>query len=199
MARTLRTPRIVAIVPMRHHSERVRGKNYRLLSGKPLFHHILQRLLASSRIAHIVVDTDSETIKRDVAEAFPTVQVVDRPEHLRDGATPMNDVLINTVSQVPADYYLQTHSTNPLLRTETIDRAIDAFLAAVPERDSLFGCTRLQTRLWTANAKAINHDANVLLRTQDLPPIYEENSNIYLFDRKTLEARGNRIGYRPMI
>ena len=110
----------------------------------------------------------------------------------------MNDVLLNSVFQVEADLYLQTHSTNPLLRTETISRAIDLFLNS-PNRDSLFGVTRLQTRLYDAGGTAINHDPNVLLRTQDLPPVYEENSNLYIFTRDTLLERKNRIGKKPLL
>jgi CMP-N-acetylneuraminic acid synthetase len=63
----------------------------------------------------------------------------------------------------------------------------------------LFSVTRLQTRLWDTTGKAINHDPDILLRTQDLPPVFEENSCFYLFQRTTLEARGNRLGYRPMM
>ena len=42
------TGRVVAIVPMRHKSERVPGKNYRPLGGRPLFHHIIATLLECS-------------------------------------------------------------------------------------------------------------------------------------------------------
>jgi CMP-N-acetylneuraminic acid synthetase len=100
---------------------------------------------------------------------------------------------------IEADYYLQTHSTNPLLKPGTISNAIDAFLHDVPEYDSLFGVTRLQTRLWDRAGKPINHDPAILLRTQDLPPVYEENSCIYIFARDTLLARRNRLGERPMM
>ena len=81
----------------------------------------------------------------------------------------------------------------------TIAAAVKTRLDHRPEYDSLFGVTALQTRLWWDGAHAVNHDPKVLLRTQDLPPIYEENSNIYLFDRETLERRGNRIGDRPLL
>ena len=98
-----------------------------------------------------------------------------------------------------ADFYLQTHSTNPLLTSETVDRAIEMFLSAYPQHDSLFSVTRIQARLWDAKGEAMNHDPNVLLRTQDLPAVYEENSCMYLFTRKVLERRRNRIGERPMM
>jgi CMP-N-acetylneuraminic acid synthetase len=112
---------------------------------------------------------------------------------------PMNEILLHDVALAPADYYLQTHSTNPLLKRETVSRAIETFLRSLPDFDSLFGVTALQTRLWWADGSAVNHDPAVLARTQDLPPVLEENSNIYLFDRATLERRKNRIGDRPLL
>ncbi len=109
-------PKIAALVPMRHSSERVPGKNYRPCGGQPLFHHILQTLLATSEIETIVVDTDSEVITADLKENFPSVGMLARPEHLRAGTVPMNEVLLHDTAQVQADFYLQTHSTNPLLK-----------------------------------------------------------------------------------
>ena len=189
---------LVAFVPMRHSSERVPGKNYRDFGGRPLYHHIIETLLACPQITTVCIDTDSPFIVDDAPKRFPSVKVLVRPEHLRDGAIAMNDVLLNSINQVPADLYLQTHSTNPLLTPETVSRAIDTFLGQT-EYDSLFGVTRLQTRLYDAEVKAMNHDPRVLLRTQDLPPVYEENSNIYIFTKQILEERQNRIGHNPMI
>ena len=193
------TPRIAALVPMRHDSERVPGKNYRALGGRPLYHHIIEALLSSPEISEIVIDTDSPMIQADAAGSFPAVIVLERPEHLRGGTVPMNDVLLNDVRRVAADLYLQTHSTNPLLRPATISRAIRTFLEGGDRYDSLFGVTRLQTRLWSADGMPLNHDPAVLLRTQDLPPVFEENSCLYLFTRDLLEERGTRIGSRPLL
>lgn len=191
--------RIAALLPMRHSSERVPGKNYRVLAGRPLYHHIVLALQICPSIDEIVIDTDSEWIMRDAASVFPDVRVLERPAHLRDGMIPMNDVLLNDIDQVPAKLYLQTHSTNPLLRSETIERSIAAFAASRETHDSLFGVTRIQTRLWTADGKPLNHDPAVLLRTQDLPPLFEENSCIYLFEGETLRRRRTRIGERPLL
>jgi len=192
-------PRIAALVPMRHHSERVPEKNYRLFAGQPLYHHIIRSLLDCPLIAEVVIDTDSPVIMEDARHYFPQVRLMERPEHLRDGNIPMNDVLLHSVTQVEADYYIQTHSTNPLLRTETISHAIQMFLDSYPTHDSLFSVTRIQTRLWDSSGRAVNHDPAVLLRTQDLPPIYEENSCLYIFTLSTLETRHNRIGERPLM
>jgi CMP-N-acetylneuraminic acid synthetase len=192
-------PKIVAFVPMRHHSDRVPGKNYRLLAGKPLYHHIISTLIKVPEIEAILVDTDSPVIMEGLTAHFPRVKTISRPEHLRGDLVPMNDILLHDTSIIRADYYLQTHSTNPLLKAETISKAIQTFLDNTPEYDSLFGVTRLQTRLWDQVGKPINHDPHVLLRTQDLPPVYEENSCIYIFDRETLVARQNRLGEHPLM
>ena len=192
-------PRIVALVPMRHDSERVPRKNYRPFVGRPLYHHIINNLLACPLIAEVVIDTDSPVIIEEASQQFPQVRVIERPAHLRDGKVPMNDVLLYDVSEVKADYYLQTHSTNPLLRTETIIRAIQLFLDNYPKYDSLFSATRVQTRLWDSLARPMNHNPAVLVRTQELPPVFEENSCLYIFTRRSLEARRNRIGERPLM
>jgi len=130
---------------------------------------------------------------------FPTVKILNRPDHLKDGSIPMNDVLINIIDQVPADFYLQTHSTNPLLSTKTIDSAIDKFINNFPMHDSLFSVTKRNIRFWDILSRPINHNQNILLRTQDLPPIFEENSCIYLFSKEILHNKHNRIGDRPLL
>ena len=191
--------KITALVPMRHDSVRVPGKNYRLIAGKPLYHHILETLLACPEISRVVVDTDSPVILEGLAKDFPTVTALVRPEHLRADTIPTNEILMHDTALAPADLYLQTHSTNPLLRTRTISAAIRALKEVYPAYDSLFGVTRLQTRLWDALGRAINHNPAVLLRTQDLPPVYEENSCNYLFTRETLVQRRNRLGERPLM
>lgn len=190
---------IVALVPMRHRSERIPGKNYRLFDGLPLFYHIVGQLIKCPMIDDIVIDTDSTTIQDAVRQNFPSVHLLERPDHLREGTTPINDVLLHDVHHINADFYLQTHSTNPLLRAETISKAIEFFLDVYPSFDSLFSVTRVQTRLWDSMARAINHNPAILLRTQDLPPIFEENSCIYIFTKEILETNHNRVGSRPYL
>ena len=190
---------IVALVPMRHHSQRVLGKNFRPLAGKPLFHYILDTLQDCPEISQVVVDTDSPKIISGLQEHFPRVIILERPPHLCGDDVPMNEILIYDTSQVQAEFYLQTHSTNPLLSHGTISNAIQTLMVVSSAHDSLFSVTRMQTRLYDQLGRAINHNPAVLLQTQDLPPIYEENSCIYIFKRDTLLSRRHRIGERPLM
>jgi len=191
--------RLAALVPMRHHSQRVPGKNYRPLAGKPLYQHIVETLLAVPEIDQIVIDTDSEPVMDGLRRDFPAVRIIERPDTLRADTISMNEILMYDTAQVEADFYLQTHSTNPLLRLETVSRAIQAFSASYPSFDSLFSVTRLQTRLWARDGRPLNHDPAILIQTQDLPPMFEENSCLYLFTREALQKNHNRLGQHPMM
>jgi CMP-N-acetylneuraminic acid synthetase len=195
----LEKKKIVALVPMRHHSQRVPQKNYRELAGKPLFHYIIETLQACPQIDQIVVNTDSRPIQDDLARNFKDVIVLVRPPELCADDVSMNKILLYDTQHVEADLYLQTHSTNPLLKAATISKAIQSFTGQTEGYDSLFSVTRIKTRLWDEDTQPINHDPNVLLQTQDLPPIFEENSCIYIFTAEKLQARNNRIGEKPMM
>ena len=185
---------------MRHVSERIPGKNYRAFGdGRPLYWHVLDALLGCKSIDAIVIDTDSPIVKDQCREKYPKVTLVDRPEHLRAGTIPMNEIILHDMSQVPAEFYFQTHSTNPLMKAETVEAAVSTFFENYPAHDSLFSVTSYKTRLWDQLARPINHNPNILLRTQDLPPLYEENSCIYIFSAKTMRETRNRLGSRPIM
>lgn len=191
--------KLIALVPMRHHSQRVPGKNYRDLAGKPLYQHIIETLLAVPEINEIVVDTDSEPVMNGLRGSFPLVRIINRPEHLRADDMPMNEIIIHDTGQYPADFYLQTHSTNPLLKAETISRAIQSLIANYPNYDSLFSVTRWQSRFYDKDGNAVNHNPHELIQTQDLPPMYEENSCLYIFTRANLLAKRHRISDHPLM
>jgi len=190
---------VTALVPMRHGSERVPGKNYRSFAGRPLYHHVVRMLLACPLIGRVVIDTDSHFIMEDAAANFPEVLLMERAAHLRDGDTPMNEVLLHDVKLLPGEWFLQTHCTNPLLKSETIGAALERFFAALPEFDSLFTVTAVRSRFWDLRGRPLNHNPMRLMRTQDLEPIFEENSNLYLFSRELLIKHGNRIGEKPLM
>ena len=193
-------PKVTALLPMRHDSERVKGKNYRPFGdGRPLFEHVLSSLLDSQHIDRVVINTDSETVKSICADRYPDVIIHDRPDELKDGHIPMNEIIADDLKRLDGEYFLQTHSTNPMITATRFDEAISTFFEKSSQYDSLFSVTRLQTRLWDELARPINHNKNILLRTQDLPPVYEENSCFYLFHRNMIEQTGLRVGQRPFL
>lgn len=177
---------------MRHSSERVPGKNYRMFGDAPLFHHIVRTLLDCPSIDEIIIDTDSPTIQEQCAETFPSVRVIERPADLRAGEIPMNRIIEHDLGFTDADTILQTHSTNPLLGADAIEEAIRVFREE--DCDSVFTVTRLQQRLWDSDVRPVNHNPAELLRTQDLPPLFIENSCAFVFSRELIMTTGSRIG-----
>jgi len=189
---------LVALMPMRHFSSRVKGKNYREFGDdRPLFFHMLEKLERCSEIDKIVIDTDSLLISELCEKDFPEIIILNRPENLKSEYCSMNDILLHDINKIQSKFYIQTHSTNPLLTQNSLNNALKVFKENFPQYDSLFSVTKQQTRFWDCNARPINHDKQILLRTQDLPPIYEENSCIYIFERDCLLQKRNRIGQRP--
>lgn len=193
------TKQFVALVPMKGHSERVPNKNLKDFNGRPLFHCVVDALLKSKNVSQVVINTDSEEIAKSALDNFDRVTIVNRPEEIQGDFVSMNKVIEHDLSQVDGDYFLQTHSTNPLLTAETIDKAIEAFHNLDSNFDSLFSVTRHQARFFDKDEIPVNHNPDELLRTQDLPPLYEENSNIYLFSRDSFQKTNARIGAHPKI
>jgi CMP-N-acetylneuraminic acid synthetase len=194
--------RAVALLPIKGHSERIKGKNFRDFCGKPLFRWILDTLLSLPEIALVVINTDARPAFEDLGiDQLPRVLLRDRKAELCGDLVSMNLILEDDLRAVPAGYYAMTHATNPLLRAETIVHAIRTFLdkRARGEADSLFTVNRFQSRFYAPDARPINHDPDNLIRTQDLEPWFEENSNLYLFTADSFRAARARIGRRPAL
>ena len=187
--------KIKALVPMKGHSERVPNKNIRIIAGKPLFHWILESLSKSQYIDEIIINTDSEEIAENASANFDVI-ILKRPEELCGDMVSMSPLIKHDISHTSGSFFLQTHSTNPLVKTETIDRAIETFYK-LSDHDSLFTVTPMWTRIFWKDGEPINHDPDNLIRTQDLDPIYEENSCLYLFSRDIFNKRENRLGFNP--
>ncbi len=168
--------------------------------GRPLFYWVIMSLENSKYIAKVVINTDSQEIAQDTLKHFDRVSIIDRPEAIQGDFVSMNTIIAYDLSQIEGDHFLQTHSTNPLLTTVTINRAIECYFGSLDMYDSLFSVTRLQVRLYWHDGQPINHNPHEMLRTQDLPPVYEENSNLYIFSRMSFNQSGKRrIGLRPQM
>lgn len=195
-------PRIVALLPMKANSERVKGKNFREFHGKPLFRWILDTLLEVEEIDQVVINTDARHIlaENGLVESH-RVLIRDRKPEICGDLVSMNKVIGDDVENVEADVYLMTHTTNPLMSAATIRGGLTAFEQAQAEgsADSLFTVDRIQTRFYRADGTPVNHDPNNLVRTQDLEPWYEENSNLYIFTRESFAKTDARIGRQPQM
>jgi CMP-N-acetylneuraminic acid synthetase len=107
---------ITALVPMRHHSQRIPGKNYRVLAGRPLYQHVLSNLLQVKELTQIVVDTDSDEIIAGVEANFPNVKILRRPDYLRADNISMNEILLNAIESFPQTFIYRRTAPIPWSR-----------------------------------------------------------------------------------
>lgn len=195
---------LVALLPMKANSERVRGKNFRDLAGRPLYQWVLDTLLKVAAIDQVVINTDAhdELEETGFHRKYEGARVIirDRHEAIRGDHVSMNLILADDIAAVPAERYLMTHVTNPLLSAETVGALVSlSRSAATTGHDSVFTVNTHHTRFYDGEGRPINHDPDNLIRTQDLPPYHEENSVAYLFTAESFATTGARIGKRPVM
>lgn len=194
--------KVVALLPMKANSERIPNKNFKNLNGKPLFRWVLDSLLEIDIIDLIVINTDARQIL-EKHNVFDTERILirDRPKEICGDFVSMNKIIQDDITNIEADTYLMTHTTNPLLTKSTIIEALDRYKIFFKNGscDSLFSVDLIQTRFYREDSTPINHNPDKLLRTQDLEPWYEENSNIYIFNRSSFFAKKSRIGLNPAL
>ncbi|MBT5715988.1 MAG: acylneuraminate cytidylyltransferase family protein, partial [Opitutae bacterium] len=178
---------------MKANSERVKGKNFREFCGKPLFKWMLDTLLEVTEIDQVIINTDAEHILAELGVVdSDRISIRRRKAALCGDLVSMNLILADDIANTSSDIYLMTHTTNPLVSATTISRVIKAYLEQRKNGsvDSLFTVNKIQTRFYRKDGSAVNHDPDNLIRTQDLEPWYEENSNIYLFTEESFKKTG---------
>jgi len=189
---------VKALIFMKGVSERIPGKNLKKLNGKPLFHWIMESLNKSKYIDEIIINTDSKEIAKNASSNF-NVTIHMRPEHLLDiHSNEANQIIAYDLSITEGEHFLQTHSTNPLLSTESLDKAIELYFSKIEKYNSLMSVTKVSKRFYSHQGKPINHNPNNVKKTQEINPLFEENSLIYIFSKSSFSKKKNRVGSCPL-
>lgn len=192
--------RIICILFIKEKSERLERKNFLPLKGKPLFLHIIDTLISIKEIDQIVLNTDSKYLI-DYFKKDEKVLISERNERLKKvNRNEANELISHEINNHEADLYINTHTTNPLIKKETIQDAIKAFKNREDGIDSLFSVNQYSTRFYAKDLSPINHNVKIVEKTQNTSRLYEENSCIYIFTKDSFIASGRRrIGLNPMI
>jgi CMP-N-acetylneuraminic acid synthetase len=182
----------VAIIPIKLNSQRVKGKNFRLVNGIPLYQYLLSKL-KDCNFDEIYVDSDSEEIK--VYCKKMGYHFISRLDRLKLDSSNGNDLLSYHSEIIDADYYFQLFVTAPLLSTESINNCI-RILHESKVNDSIFTVTHHHTWFWFNN-KPVNYDPKVLPRSQDALPLISETTGLYGVRKKNEKPINCRIGDNP--
>lgn len=181
----------VAFVPIRLNSQRVEGKNLRLLGGQPLMTYLLATLAAAKNIDEVYVYCSNPAICEYLPEG---VKFLQRDERLDSNTTLGQDIYDAFTSEVEADIYILAHATSPFIRTATIENAVAQVESG--EYDSAFSAERVQTFAWW-EGEPLNYSLEHVPRTQDLEPVYVETSAFFIFRKEVWCTLHRRIGEHP--
>ena len=184
--------KVVAIIPIKSRSERVKDKNFRLLNNVPLYENFLNKL-KKCNFDEIYVDTDSLTIKNYCLKN--DLGIIDRLDNLSKDDANGNDLLTYHSSIIDADYYFQLFITAPLLTTSTINNCI-SFILKNNQFDSIFTATEIYSWFWYKN-KPVNYNPKELPRSQNAIPVIRETTGLYGIKKSSLLSQKCRIGVTP--
>lgn len=185
--------KIVAIMPIKLKNERCPGKNTRLLGGKPLMQHELDSLKKTGLCDSINVYCSDDAVVPFIPEG---VNFIKRPKELDLPTSNFTQIFTRFMNEQDADIYVYAHATAPFITVETMIQCINAVKSG--EYDSAFCAVKLQDYLWQ-DGQPLNFDATNLPRTQDLKPIFQETSGVYVFTKEVFLKYKRRIGIKPFI
>ena len=185
---------------MKANSERIPNKNFKPISGKPLFAWMLQVLCDLDFVDRVIINTDANSDAFSGYLDNAKIVLRKRSPDLCGDMVSMNKIIEDDILSDKNNIFLMTHTTNPLISKETFKKAIEGFTHRDKSLfDSLYSTTKFQGRFYYEGSVAINHNPDELLRTQDLPPVFLENSCLYLFEKDTFLQTKTRIGKKPIL
>ena len=187
---------VACFIPIKANSERVPGKNFRVLNGKKLYEYIIEHSLEADVFDDIYIDTNSDEIKEYCIRNG--CLVIDRREELARNTANGNDLLNYHFDLHPEyDYYFQLFATAPYLQPGSIKACVDTLVNSTVY-DSCFTAVKHQGFFWLHDT-SINYRPCILPRSQDMSPVVEETTGLYGMSRAALEKYRCRIGAKPYI
>jgi N-acylneuraminate cytidylyltransferase len=190
-------PKLIAVVPVRQGSERVKNKNFKPFGGKNLLELKLEKLKQVQGIDAIVVNTDSGQ----------AIEIADRlgVDHFRRQPYYASSSCINSehwrnlAETTEADYVMHTLCTSPLIALDTYAKVVEAYQRQISTGayDSVNTVRAVKKFLWM-DGKPINYSIGQSPNSQDLPEIVSLTFGISIISREMMIERGNVVGTRPL-
>jgi CMP-N-acetylneuraminic acid synthetase len=201
------SPSAIALIGARAGSERVPGKNVRLLAGHPLLAYAIETARQASVFDRVVVSTDSERIAQ-VARWYGADVPFLRPAEFATSTSPDIEWIAWTLPRLEERYdlFAIVRATNPFRGPDVIRRGLEQLLAT-PEADSIRAVELVKQhpgKMWVLDE--VGRLMRPLLdqshldvawhagQYQALPPVYVQNSALEIAWTRVVEATGTREG-----
>lgn len=190
----------LCVIPVRAGSKGLPHKNIRPFLGRPLLAHSIEQARDSGcfdgPLNCIAVSSDSSEYL-DKATAAGATDRVERPAALASDTASSIDVLLHALEVCearigqPFDTVCLLQATSPLRRAQDISQAIETLETGA--FDSVLGVSRAKGSPYAtllepvANGYGLSKQPeHAVTRRQDLPPVFQINGAIYVWDRTAL-------------
>src|SRR3989344_2062420 len=186
--------KVVAFLPAKGSSERIKNKNVQLLDSKPLFMHTLEKLISCDFIDEVYLDTESDKIFE--MASYLNFKKLKRDKKLTKNSVDGNQLLLNEINNVDADIYIQILCTSPFIKISTIKNGLD-ILKKNKEYDSVVLVKREKQYNWDGNKPKYN--INNIPNSKDLPDSIIETMGLYIIRKSVALKTKRRIGENPFL
>lgn len=186
--------KVAAILPAKGTSERIESKNMKLLNGKPLFLHTLEKLCECDFVDEVYLDTDSEEML-SYADYLPYKPFKRAPELATNKASG-NMVFMNEVDNIQADIYIQIFATTPFIRKETLKKGIQ-MVANSAEYDSAILVRK--EKLYRVEGNRPVYPKDNIPNSITLPDTISDTMGLYIIKRDSAIKGRNRYGFNPYL
>jgi len=171
--------RTVAVIPIALGSTRVKDKNLLLVDGEPLASYVCRAAIEAGVFDDIYLYSEHEEFRK-IAE-INGVRFLKRHKNYGGSECRMSNsssacvgqrcqvhdhFLAHFCANVTSDYFVQIHSTSPLISPETIR----GFVSSLHECETLIGVESLQKEAFFGG-EAINFTPSKKVPTQELQPV----------------------------
>ena len=186
--------KIVAVIPVREGSQRVKNKNFKSFCGKNLLIHKIDILKKVKNLDQIIVNTDTD--KAISIAKKKNVSYYKRDKYFASSKCTNSEFWSNVASTTESKYILFTHCTNPIISVRTYEKSIKSFFSNKQSFNSLNSVSDVKEFLFL-NKKPLNFKLNKAPNSQDLPNIFKLNFAISILETDYMRRKKTLIGSKP--
>ncbi|MFQ9514691.1 MAG: cytidylyltransferase domain-containing protein [Eubacterium sp.] len=183
--------KVVAFIPIKLNSVRLKNKNILEIAGHPLCWHIANTLLSVKEIDEVYVYCSTDRIMDYMPKG---IKFLKREEYLDGDQVKGAEIYASFLRKIKSDIYVLAHATSPFISLKSLRNSLNKVLSE--EYDSAYTAKKIQNFVWY-KGKTLNYELEDVPRTQDLEPIWVETSAFFIFKRELFMETNRRIGYSP--
>lgn len=188
--------KVAAFLPVKGKSDRIENKNIKLLDGKPLFLHTLEKLIKCDFIDEVYLDSESDEIFELASEV--NCRSFKREEKYASNKTDGNLLFMNEAKHIAGDIYIQVLCTSPFIEIETIRKGVE-LLKVDHSYDSVVLIRREKFYTWDSQTLRPHYDINHIPNSYTLDDTIVETMGLYIIRKEAAFATGRRIGNHPYL